>query len=398
MAVVITGYEIQSPLGCTCEESFASLQAGLSCVGNIQSFDAEGFPFKAAGEVRENGQVVATPSNIDRKVYFLERALSQLIENTTLDARYTSAERIMNIGTGIDYIDIASFFNHREYRQPPGSETTYYKTAAQIKKMAFEKQVSGGCNIFTAACVASAQAIGLSYRMIKRGVKRAILTGGSDSMISYVNYMGFYLLGAMSTDPNPATACKPFDRRRSGTVLGEGAAMLLLEESSLAREEEILAKIVGYGCTMDAYAITDPDPSARQLAKAIRLALEDAALAPGLIDCVHLHGTGTPKNAPAEYLALCQVFGERVAELPVYSMKGQTGHLVGSCTAVEMLAVMHSIREQEVPPTLNFTESDPEAPLFVVRGKPLSLPIRYVLKLNSSFGGHNTAIIIEKYQ
>jgi 3-oxoacyl-[acyl-carrier-protein] synthase II len=117
-----------------------------------------------------------------------------------------------------------------------------------------------------------------------------------------------------------------------------------------------------------------------------------------LIDCVHLHGTGTPKNAPAEYLALRQVFGERVAELPVYSMKGQTGHLVGSCTAVEMLAVMHSIREQEVPPTLNFTESDPEAPLFVVRGKPLSLPIRYVLKLNSSFGGHNTAIIIEKYQ
>ena len=91
--------------------------------------------------------MVATPSNIDRKVYFLERALSQLIENTTLDARYTSAERIMNIGTGIDYIDIASFFNHREYRQPPGSETTYYKTAAQIKKMAFEKQVSGGCNI-----------------------------------------------------------------------------------------------------------------------------------------------------------------------------------------------------------------------------------------------------------
>jgi 3-oxoacyl-[acyl-carrier-protein] synthase II len=398
MAVVITGYEIQSPLGCTCEESFASLQAGLSRVGNIQSFDAEGFPFKAAGEVRENGQVVATPSNIDRKVYFLERALSQLIENTTLDARYTSAERIMNIGTGIDYIDIASFFNHREYRQPPGSETTYYKTAAQIKKMAFEKQVSGGCNIFTAACVASAQAIGLSYRMIKRGMKRAILTGGSDSMISYVNYMGFYLLGAMSTDPNPATACKPFDRRRSGTVLGEGAAMLLLEESSLAREEEILAKIVGYGCTMDAYAITDPDPSARQLAKAIRLALEDAALAPGLIDCVHLHGTGTPKNAPAEYLALRQVFGERVAELPVYSMKGQTGHLVGSCTAVEMLGVLHSIREQEVLPTLNFTESDPAAPLFVVRGKPLSLPIRYVLKLNSSFGGHNTAIIIEKYQ
>lgn len=173
--------------------------------------------------------------------------------------------------------------------------------------------------------------------------------------------------------------------------------MLLLEESSLAREEEILAEIVGYGCTMDAYAITDPDPSARQLARAINLALIDAGLTPGLIDCVHLHGTGTPKNAPAEYLALRQVFGDRVAELPVYSMKGQTGHLIGSCTAVEMLGVLHSIREQEVLPTLNFTERDPAAPLYVVQGKPLSMPIRYVLKLNSSFGGHNVALIIKKH-
>ena len=398
MAVVITGYEIQSPLGCTREESFATLRSGLPCVGDIQSFDTEGFPMKAAGEVKENGEVIITPSNVDRKVFFLERALDQLIENSGLDARYSLSERIMNIGTGIDYVDVVSFFNHREYRKPPGSETAYYKTAEQIKAVAAKKQISGGCNIFTAACVASAQAIGLSYRMIKRGMKRAILTGGSDSMISYVNNLGFYQLGAMSTDPHSATACKPFDRRRSGTVLGEGAAMLLLEESSMVGKEEILAKIIGYGCTMDAYALTDPDPSAQQLAKAIRLALEDAALTPGLIDCVHLHGTGTPKNAPAEYSALRQVFGDRVAELPVYSMKGQIGHLVDSCTAVEMLGVLHSIREQEVLPTLNFAESDPTAPLFVVRGKPLSMPIRYVLKLNSSFGGHNTAIIIEKYQ
>lgn len=396
MAVVITGYEIQSPLGCTREESFATLRNGHPCVGNIQSFDSEGFPMKAAGEVRENGEVIITPPNVDRKIFFLERALDRIIENSTLEERYSLSERIINVGTGIDYIDVISFFNHREYRKPQGSETAYYKAAEQIKAVAAKKHVCGGCNIFTAACVASAQAIGLSYRMIKSGMKRAILTGGSDSMISHVNYLGFYQLGAMSTDPHPATACKPFDRRRNGTVLGEGAAMLLLEDSSIAREEDILAKIVGYGCTMDAYALTDPDPSAQQLAKAIRLALRDAGLTPGLIDCVHLHGTGTPKNAPAEYSALHQVFGERVAELPVYSMKGQIGHLIGACTAVEMLGVLHSIREQEVLPTLNFTESDPAAPLFVVREKPLSLPIRYVLKLNSSFGGHNTALIIEK--
>lgn len=398
MSVVITGFEIQSPLGCTTEENFTNLQAGLPCVDYIRNFNTDGFSMSAAGEIRDNGQVVKTDSNIDRKVYFLDRVLNQLIENTNLYSRYASHERILNVGSGVDYIDLPSFFQNKEFQQSLNEEEdSYYKTAAQIKSLARELDILGGCNIFAAACVASAQAIGLSYRMIKHGMKRAILTGGSESMISHVNYMGFFLLGAMSSDTNPARSCKPFDRRRSGTVLGEGAAMLLLEDSSKARKESILAEIVGYGCTMDAYAITDPDPSAQMLAKAIRLALIDAGIAPEVIDCVHLHGTGTLKNAPAEYLALRQVFGDRVSELPVFSMKGQIGHLIASCTAVELLGVIHSIQKQEVLPTINFEETDPEAPLFVVRDKPLSLPVRYVLKLNSAFGGHNTALIIKKH-
>ena len=398
MSVVITGFEIQSPLGSTTEENFANLQSGVPCVDSIQNFDTEGFSMRAAGEIRENGQVVKTPSNIDRKIYFLDYVLNRLIENTNLNSRYPSHERILNVGTGVDYIDLSSFFQNKEFQKSPNEETdSYYQTSSQIKSLAKEHHILGGCNIFAAACVASAQAIGLSYRMLKHGKKGAILTGGSESMISYVNYMGFYLLGAMSSDTNPANSCKPFDRKRSGTVLGEGTSMLLLENSSVAKEETILAEIAGYGCTMDAYAITDPDPSAQMLAKAIDLALKDAGITPDVIDCVHLHGTGTLKNAPAEYLALQQVFGDRVSELPVYSMKGQIGHLIASCTAVELLGVIHSIQKQEVLPTLNFEESDPEAPLFVVREKPLSMPIKYVLKLNSAFGGHNTALIIKKH-
>ena len=398
MSVVITGFEIQSPLGCTLEENFANLQSGVPCVDSIQNFDTEGFSMTAAGEIRENGQVVKTPSTIDRKIYFLDRVLKQLIKNTNLNSRYPLHERIMNVGSGVDYIDFSSFFQNKEYQKPLNEVTaSYYKTALQIKSLAKEHNILGGCNIFAAACVASAQAIGLSYRMLKHGKKGAIVTGGTESMISYVNYMGFYLLGAMSSDTNPARSCKPFDRRRSGTVLGEGTSMLLLENSTMANEDTILAEIVGYGCTMDAYAITDPDPSARMLAKAIDLALNDAGIAPEAIDCVHLHGTGTLKNAPAEYLALRQVFGDRVSELPVYSMKGQIGHLIASCTAVELLGVIHSIQKQEVLPTINFEEMDPEAPLFVIREKPISIPVRYVLKLNSAFGGHNTALIFKKH-
>ncbi|MDD4191543.1 MAG: beta-ketoacyl-[acyl-carrier-protein] synthase family protein [Mangrovibacterium sp.] len=398
MAIVITGFEIQSPLGSTLQENLSNLRNGSPCVGAIQNIDTEGFTMKAAGEYREGGQVLETPPNIDRKVYFLDQVLKRLFEKTGIDLRYDPSERLMNIGSGVDYIDIAAYFLDKEYEKPMDEKPhSYYKTAGQIKQLADHYQIAGGCNIFAAACVASAQAIGLSYRMLKHGMKRAIITGGSESMISYVNYIGFYLLGAMSADTNPETSCKPFDRRRSGTVLGEGTAMLLLENSSLADPESIIAEIAGYGCTMDAYAITDPDPSAKMLAKAIELALDDAGVTPDVIDCVHLHGTGTPKNAPAEYLALRQIFGDRVSELPVYSMKGQIGHLIGSCTAVEMLGVIHSIQNQEVLPTLNFAERDPEAPLFVVQEKPLSMPINYVLKLNSAFGGHNTALVIKKH-
>ena len=128
------------------------------------------------------------------------------------------------------------------------------------------------------------------------------------------------------------------------------------------------------------------------------MALKDAGIGPELIDCVHLHGTGTPKNDPAEYRALHRVFGERVSELPVYSMKGQIGHLIASCGAMELLGVIHSIQHQVVLPTVNFSEPDSDAPFFVVKDKPLALPIRYVLKLNSAFGGENTALVLKKFE
>jgi 3-oxoacyl-[acyl-carrier-protein] synthase II len=150
---------------------------------------------------------------------------------------------------------------------------------------------------------------------------------------------------------------------------------------------------------MDAYAVTDPDPSGVPAAEAVRQALDDAGIGPEQIDCVHLHGTGTSKCAPAEYNTLRLVFGEkRASEIPVYSMKGQVGHLIAACTAIEMLGVVYSLKHQVVLPTVNFSEPDPRAPLNVVKDRPLSMPIRYVLKLNSAFGGHNTALIIKKWE
>lgn len=396
--VVITGIGVKSPLGSTPDECFQNIASGKRCVDHIENFNTSGFPMTAAGEVRSGGEIVKTGPEIDRKNYFLEEALTDLKSYTQFDKRYKPSEIVLNTGGGIDYVDIESFYRKKEFLpETPSPLSSHYQSNRLINEIAARHRIEGGCNLFVAACVASTQAIGVSYRMIKKGLKRAAIAGGSDSMINYVNYIGFYHLGAMASGSDAPYACRPFDVNRNGTVLGEGALLMLLEDEANAVKEHVLAEITGYATTMDAYAITDPDPSANSLAAAIKNAIKNASISPGEIDCVHLHGTGTPKNAPAEYKALYQVFGDRAKELPVFSLKGQIGHLIGSCGAVEMLGVLHSIKEQVVMPTVNFRDSDPEAPLYVIKGDPLHIPVNYVLKVNSSFGGENTAIVIKRY-
>jgi 3-oxoacyl-[acyl-carrier-protein] synthase II len=397
MTVVITGFGIQSPLGCHFNEAMEHIKKGKPCVGPIENFDTGGFPVTAAGEVRHNGEVVRTAHQVDRKIFFLDEAIGQLLRIGGLNRRYSSKELFLNMGTGLDYLDSEAYFTNKEYKKAAGENIlSHQKTGKAIRALAVKHGLLGGCNTFVAACAASSQAIGFSYRLLKHGYAKAVVAGGSDSMTSHATFIGFYKLGAMSFVDEGAATCKPFDLRRNGTVLGEGAVALALERKEGATPEQVIMEVAGYGSTNDAYAITDPDPSADMLTRSIELALQDAGIGPDQIDCVHLHGTGTPKNAPVEYLALRRAFGERVKELPVYSMKGQMGHLIGSCGAMELLGVAYSFIYQEVPHTVNFSETDPNAPLFVVKDKPMPMPIRYVLKLNASFGGHNTALILKK--
>lgn len=398
MAIVITGVGVKSPLGCSFEECMKTLEAGTRCVSEIENFDTTGFTQKAAGEVRLNGRVIKTPKEIDRKAYFLNKCVQDLKERTRATERFSPAEIVFNTGGGVDYVDIDTYYRTRQFTLPAGSKlSSHYKSKALTEEIALKNGFLGGVNIFMASCAASSQAIGTSFRMVRSGFRKAAVTGGSDSMINYINYIGFQQLGAMSSCTNAPYACKPFDRRRDGTVLGEGSIVYFIEDSNTAIREEILAEIVGYASTMDAYAVTDPDPEGRSLAEAISMAINDAGINPDIVDCVHLHGTGTPKNAPAEYSALKLVFGERAGTIPVYSMKGQIGHLIGSCGAMEILGAIYSLQKQVVLPTINFEEQDPSAPLNVIRNYPLNMKIEYLLKTNSSFGGENTAIILKRY-
>jgi 3-oxoacyl-[acyl-carrier-protein] synthase II len=181
-------------------------------------------------------------------------------------------------------------------------------------------------------------------------------------------------------------------------VLGEGAALFTIQHEEAAAAGSIMGEIAGYASTMDAHMVTDPDPSGKALAEAAFIAMAEAKVSADDIDCLHLHGTGTLKNDPAEAAAIKRIFPERYREIPVYSMKGQVGHLIAGCGAMEMVGVLYSLKTQSVPPTANFQEPDPDVPLRVVIGSPLRVKIRNILKLNAAFGGQNTALVVKQYE
>lgn len=388
---VITAAGVVSPLGTGVPESLSGLHAARRGIDHISSFDASFFPVDFGAEARAGGKVVQTVQSDDRKARFLRQAMAELAEHAGLE-RYAPENRLLNLGAGIDYFDVLGYVEH-----PDGLPWSAFsaRSSRVVDALADEFDIRGGHLANVSACVASTQAIGLGLRQLRQHPGMAAICGGFDSMLSHLHYMGFYHLGALSNWEGDASgACRPFDRRRCGLVIGEGAAVYLLENEEQADPTRILCRLSGYASTMDAYMVTDPDPSARQLAAAALQAIHDAGLTPDDIDSVDLHGTGTYKNALAEVKALEIVFPKRYREIPVFALKGQVGHLIGACGAMELLGVIDALREQRILPSVNCDEADPELPLNIVRDKPLALPLRHILKINAAFGGQNTALVL----
>lgn len=395
--VVISGLGVNSPLGCSVGEFMENLRRETYGIGHIANFDTSFFPADLGAEVRENGEIVKTGLETDRKALFIKRAVAELVANSPDFENYPPEKRMIHMGTGIDYFNLTGYVNSEDSSKGLW-ENFYQRSNEVVDRLAERYDIRGGSSANVAACVAATQAMGLSYRVLKHSPGRVILTGGFDSMLCHLHYMGFYKLGALSGDRGEAKhACKPFDKNRAGLVLGEGSAAFLLQREEDIKLNRVLAEICGYSSTMDAYKVTDPDPGGRPMARAALEAIAEAGITPENIDCAHLHGTGTPKNALAEAGAMERIFGRRFKEVPVFSLKAQIGHLIGACGAVEMLGVIYSLQDQVVPPTLNFQDPDPEVPLYVIKDEPLPLKINYILKLNSGFGGQNTALVVKKY-
>lgn len=393
--VCITGAGVVAPIGTGLEEFFLGLHEASRGVARIRSFDTRFFPTSLGGEARANGAVQMTDSRIDRKALFFRTAVSQLPRDH-ITGRYMPVDRVLHAGAGIDYFDLPGYVEERSV----GNWRTFnYRAHAIADEIARELDIEGGRFVNVSACVASTQAMGLALRVVRNAPGKMVITGGYDSMLSHLHYMGFFSLGALSTwDGEPSAACRPFDRDRRGLVIGEGAAAFLLESEDRAEREHILAEFAGYGSTMDAYMVTDPEPNGAQLAKAALDAIRDAGVTPDDIDTVDMHGTGTIKNGLAETKAIEIIFPKRFREIPVFALKGQMGHLIGACGAVEVLGVIDTLKHQRVLPSVNCDEPDPEIPLRIVRGEPLQMKIRHILKLNAAFGGQNTAMVFRKYE
>lgn len=260
--------------------------------------------------------------------------------------------------------------------------------------------LKGECSNSVVACTTGAQCIGEAYRLIKFGIADYALAGGSEESVCDISIAGFSNLGALSHAEDPANASRPFDGRRDGFVAGEGAGAVVLEtlEGAKARGAHIIAEVVGFGTSCDAYHITSPDPTGEGVVRAMRTALDDAGMQPSDVGHLNAHGTSTAINDATEARAFCALQGVDFSEIPVTSTKGMTGHMLGAAGAVEAIVAALSVANDLVPPTVGFSEADPECAVTVLTEAKRDYPQKVALSNSIGFGGHNATLAIAPFK
>jgi 3-oxoacyl-[acyl-carrier-protein] synthase II len=400
--VVVTGVGVISPLGLDVEQTWQALIAGRSGVRAITAFDAKNSPVRIAAQV-SGFDATATfgrrrARHLDRVVQLALVATKEAIEASKLDVA-TAPERI-----GVVYASgiggIRTLEDGIRVLIDRGAEwVNPYVVPMMIPNMAageiaMEWQLLGYNCCTVTACSASAHAIGTAFDAIRLGRADAVVAGGSEAAVTPVGIAGFAAMKALSTrNDEPERASRPFDRDRDGFVLGEGAATVVLEEREFAlrRGAPVLAELVGYGATADAYHITQPHPSGDGAVRAMLAAITDAGLSPADIDYVNAHGTSTPPNDSVETRALKRVFGPQVPL--VSSTKSMTGHTLGAAGALESVFCILALQTSTIPPTINLENPDPACDLDYVANVARPAEIRYALTNSLGFGGHNASLV-----
>ena len=413
--VVVTGMGVVSPLGCGRNTFWRNCVAGHSGIGPITLFDVSTFPVRIGGQVRDLDPVAvraafpAAARERDRKIFLGLAAATEAIGNAGLEpSAWTTAQ--LHVGVGLEAFfleDLVPFGRSGKLGETlaPGianqpdrpSLQTPLDRLAEVLATSFAMR--GPRYTHCAACAAGAQAIGQAFRELQHGQAVVALAGAADSMLNPLGLGGFSLLRVLSTENDrPTRACRPFEATRQGTVLGEGAAFLVLEQRAhaQARGARIYAELLGYGASMDAFHLTDPQPEGRGAVQSMTSAMRDASLDAAQIDAINAHGTGTPKNDSVEAQAITTVFGARARQIPVSAIKSMTGHLIAASGAVEALASVLSLSEGVLPPTINLDVRDVACDLNFVPNVARPFYGNTVLSNSFGFGGQNATLIFGK--
>jgi 3-oxoacyl-[acyl-carrier-protein] synthase II len=422
--VVVTGMGVINPLGHDVETMWMKLKHSASGVGEISLFDASRFPTKIAAEIRDWD---VASIGVDPEVWkfrgrhtkFAAGAAHQAIHDSGVLPYITDPMRFgVYLGSGEgnqDFHTFATMIAASITAEGKLDLTRYVETGVRfvnpIQELEQEPNMPVGhmAAMFNAqgpnvncltACAASSQAIGEATEIIRRGQADVMLAGGTHSMIHPFGVTGFNLLTALSTNnAQPTKASRPFDRLRDGFVLGEGAAMIVLEdlEHALARGAKIHGEIAGYGSTADAYRITDIHPEGRGAIACMNMAIADAGLQPHDIDYVNAHGTSTTVNDKVESKACREVFGDRAAQTPVSSTKSMMGHLIAAAGVTETIVCLMAIRDQILPPTINYENPDPLCDLDYVPNQARAAKCDVALSNSFGFGGQNISLVVRRF-
>ena len=407
--VVVTGVGLVCALGIGTEESWKNLLAGVSGVACITSFDTAGFDCRIAGEVKNFDPFRWIEKKELKKMgRFIQLALAGAdfaVRMANWKQELSDLDEVgVYVSSGIGGFDIIEREHGKLLNGGPGKISPFFIPSAIVNLASGHISIRYGArgpNSATAtACSASAHAIGDSFKIIERGAAEMMICGGTEATITPMGIGGFASMKALSTrNDDPAHASRPFDAQRDGFVVGEGAGILILEslEHAQKRDAPILAEIVGYGMSGDAYHITQPAENGDGAFRVMRAALKDAKLTPEDIGYVNAHGTSTPLGDCLETIALKRVFGDRAKQVPVSSTKSMTGHLLGGAGGLEAGISVLALRDQILPPTINQETPDPACDLDYVPNKARKASVEYALSNSFGFGGTNAALIFKRW-
>ena len=407
--VVVTGIGVIAPNGIGIDNFWDSLVHGRSGVRKITHFDASSYPCQVAGEVKDfdplNYMSPKSARRMDRFSQFAVACTQMALEDARIEITEKNSDKIgIALGSALGGFPIAeeqyAIFMEKGLKRVDPLLAIKPFAGGSTSQVAIEFGIHGHSNTIGGGCAVGSDSVGYAFQVVKNNLAEVMITGASEAPLAPLTFGAFSLIGALSKrNSDPTRASRPFDKERDGFVMGEGAGVLIVEDLDHAfkRNASIYAEILGYGTTNDAYHMVQPLPTGEQAQKAIHLALREANINPSEIDYINAHGSSTQLNDKVETKVIKENFREYAYKIPISSIKSMIGHSLGAAGSIELIASMLTIKNQFIPPTINYEFPDPECDLDYVPNKGRKTIVNTILSNSYGFGGKNSAIIIRKF-